>query len=244
MNIHTFGNSNNNGTNSSSCMEMIKSFWDKVPLFSRFIFYTSIIIYILSWFILSAVLFFCNIPMITLNSYHLWTIFTTVFVNLNLLTLLFGLWSWIDISVKLETRGGTMLLMLNFFIQTCLIQILYLTMIVFLSYIFPSVYRQYSAGLWPLIMSLITIECLNNAESDYYFFFTFKAKYYPWILLLFFTILNQFVIQIDVLAGILFGHISFYFIEKYIKVSLQTAESLENCFLFSCLKSFNSNYLI
>ena len=173
---------------------------------------------------------------------HIGKIFTSVFVNLKLLTLLFGLWIWIDISVKLESRGGTMLFILDFFAQTCMIEILYLIIIVFVSYIFPSFYTQYSAGLWPLIMSLITIESLHNAENDFYFFIAFKEKYKPWILLLFFTILNQFVVQIDVLAGILFGYISFYLIEKYIKVSLNTAESLENTFLFSCLKSFKSKF--
>jgi hypothetical protein len=101
-----------------------------------------------------------------------------------------------------------------------------------------------SAGLWPLIMSLITIECLRNPEADYFFFCSFKAKYYPWILLLFFMIFNQFVIQVDVLSGILFGYISFYYLERYIEIPITTALSLENTVIFSWMKTFSSTYSI
>jgi|LauGreDrversion4_2_1035121.scaffolds.fasta_scaffold210933_1 hypothetical protein len=243
MNIHTI--SNNPGPSSNgSWSESLQEWWSRCPLFTRFIIYTSVIIYILSWIFIELVLFFCNIPFLTINKYHLWTIFTTAFVNLHLLTLLFALWSWVDISVKLENRSGTMHFILNFFVLNSLIQVVYLTTIILLSYIYPPFYMMPSAGLWPLIMSLITIECLRNPEADYFFFCSFKAKYYPWILLLFFMIFNQFVIQVDVLAGILFGYISFYYLERYIEIPITTALSLENTVIFSWMKTFSSNYSI
>lgn len=242
MNIHTISNNpGSRGGNGGSWSDAANSYWSKVPLFSRFIVYTSIIIYILSWVKVSVVLFFCNIPMYTLNEYRLWTLFTTVFVNLNILTLLFAIWSWLDISLKLESRNGTMHFIMNFFTLNVIIQSIYLLLVVCLSFLFPSIYRQYSAGLWPLIMSLITIDCLHNPEADYmFFFFTLKARFYPWFLLLFFTILNQFLIQIDVLAGILFGYISVYYIERYIEISFRTALSFERFFVFRWMQSFAS----
>ena len=244
MNIHSFSNNSNGREGNGSLNDSAKLYWSNVPLFTRFIVYTSITIYIMSWIMISIVLLFCNIPYYTLYEFRIWTLVTTVFVNLNILTLLFALWSWIDISMKLENRNGTMHFILNFFTLNLIIQSIYLTMTIFLSFLFPSVFRQYSAGLWPLIMSLITIECLINPEADYsFFFFPVKAKFYPWFLLLFFTILNQFMIQIDVLAGILLGYLSFYYIGRFIEISFTTALSFERLFLFSWMKSFTCNSL-
>ena len=241
MNIHTISN-NPGSNNTGSWSDAFSNWWRRVPLFSRFIIYASIVIYILSWFMLNYVILFCNIPYQTLNNLHLWTIFTTSFVNLSILSLLFAIWSWSDISIKLENQGGTMLFILNFFTLNALIQCVYLFLIVFISYIYPPFYRQPSAGLWPLIMALITIECLKNPEADYYFFCSFKAKYYPWILFLMFMLLNQFNIQFDVLAGILYGYLHFNYLERLVYISASTARNFENSFLFSWLKSFSSKF--
>jgi hypothetical protein len=53
-------------------------------------------------------------------------------------------------------------------------------------------------------------------------------------------IFNQFVIQVDVLAGIIFGYISHYYLERYIEIPISTALSMENTVIFSWMKSFSS----
>lgn len=239
MNINSL--SNDPGGSIDAWKESAKSYWTKVPLFSRFIVYISIIIYILSWIIQDVVILFCNIPYNTLNEFRVWTLLTTVFVNLNILTLLFALWSWLDISLNLESKNGTVHFILNFFTLNVIIQSIYVFLTVFLSFIMPSLLKKNSAGLWPLIMSLITVECLQNAEAVYKLLtFSFKAKFYPWLLLLFFTILNQFEIQIDVLAGILFGYLSFYYISRFVEIPITTAISFERSVVFRWMTSFPS----
>lgn len=242
MNINTI--SKNLSGSSDALKEAALSYWSKVPLFSRFIVYSSITIYILSWIVLDIVLFFCNIPQYTLFEYRIWTLFTTVFVNLNIFTLIFALWSWLEISSKFETRNGTILFILNFFLNSVLIQSIYLTLTVFLSILFPSLLQKLSAGLWPVIILLITLECLQNQETDYKLFsLSIKQKYYPWLLLLFFTIVNQFAIQIDVLSGIIFGYLYHYLIERYIEIPIDIALFLERSEPLKWIKSFPSKLL-
>lgn len=240
MNIHTISNNREPNDQGPSWSGSISDWWKRVPLFTRFILYTSIFFYITSWISLGFVLFFCNIPYYTLDEFHLWTLFTTVFINLDLLNLLFAFWSWLDLSAKLEIQSGTILYMLNFLAHNVLIQMLYLTIIYFLCFLYTPFYRQYSAGLWPLIMALITNECLKTPDGDSYFFCQIKNKYYPWVLFLLFLVFNQFVLQVDVLAGILFGYLDFYYIGKYIAISQKTALWLENSCMFSWMRSFTS----
>lgn len=61
---------------------MLKDWWATAPVFNKFMIYTAVSIYILSWFILAELTLLVNIPMLTFYNYQIWRIFTTPIVHL------------------------------------------------------------------------------------------------------------------------------------------------------------------
>lgn len=64
-----------------------------------------------------------------------------------------------------------------------------------------------SQGLWPILMLEIVRLCNANPEANMRYFccpFEIKAKYYPWLLLLIFSI---FMFSPDILCGMLIGYL-------------------------------------
>jgi len=233
-------------SNEQSCGDKVKDYWNQIPLFVKIIIISSTCLYILSWISQGFVMTFANIPKITVQSYHLWTIITTVFINLSIINLLFVFFAWIPDAVKLEQANGTIKYMINFFTNAIIIQIIFTLSCYLIALGFPQVLNYPSAGLWPLALAEITILCLANPESPLRMFLIpcpIKAKYYPWALFGFFTILSGFtVIQFDILAGIVYGHMFFYWLKDKIQCSDNFVMKIQGCCLFAKCASLNGNY--
>ena len=251
MNIHTINNSNSNGNSSGqqSCKDKMKAFWDTIPIFVRIVITLTITFYILSWF-LSAINILVNKPFYTIYSLRIWTLFTSVFMTLNLLNILFAFMSWVPDAIKLESTTGTVRYMLNFLTNSFMIQFIYVLLVYLLSFIFGKAFlndpRQASAGLWPLIMAEITILCTANPDNEVRMFLVpvpVQSKYYPWALYAFFTLLN-FHIQFDLLAAILYGYLFFYKLRNIIQFSDEFIIKCENFCLFRYLSKFKGKLII
>ena len=97
-----------------------------------------------------------------------------------------------------------------------------------------------SSGLWPMILAEITILCLSNPQGQLRMLFIpcmIPSKFYPWALFGFFTLLNMNV-QFDILAGILYGYLFFYFLKNKIQFSDEFINRAENWPIFNKISKF------
>ena len=237
------GFNNNQGEEEGpSFGDRVKEYWNGVPLFVRFFVVSTLFFYILSW-ITDYVSLLANIPGLTVGKLHLWSIFTSVFISLSIFNLFFGFFAWIPEAIKLERENGTVKYMVNFFVNSCLIQLLFIGFCYLLSIKFPSILNFPSSGLWTIILLDITLLCLANPDSDLRMFLIpcpIKARFYPWALFGFFTVINGFrIIQFDILAGILYGYAYFYFLKNKIQFSESCLIKLQGCFLCNKLSGIN-----
>ena len=246
--IHTVNNNNNNfpgsGMPQIDLTTKIKIWWDSVPLFIKFIILSTSILYILNLFIPFISFFFANIPYYTILKFQIWRLATNAFITTSLLNIIFAFLSWIKDACDLEKSNGTLKYMLIFFMNSILIQIIYSLILILISLIIKnksvlklnliSGYVE-NNGLWPIIMSELTLLCMMNPENPIRIFFfpcEVKAKYYPIILFLLFMLFNGMQIDFPVLSGILYGFLYHYFLKNKLQISDQYIQKLEKSFLF------------
>lgn len=229
----------------NSISDKVKAVWNSFPFIVKGIISITMIIYIISWFsFISPVLkVLVNIPYTTIFNFYIWTIITTFLVTPSLLNILFAFMSWVPSSMMLEREIGSTRFVMNILTRSIIIQILYILVSLLFAIIFgKGALLLPSTGLWPLIMGDITISCISNPDREYMFFFVpfpIKGKYYPWVLITFFTILN-FQFQFDLICGVLFGYLYVYKLKEYIEYSSETVQKVENSTIFSCLINFES----
>src|SRR5689334_23103228 len=120
--LNNTGN-NNPGGQQPGCKEYIQKFWDTVPLFVRIVIIVSLVMYILSF--TSFVIPLLNIPQNTIFSFFIWSVVTSVLVNISIFNILFAFMSWVPSAIQQETSSGTIKYLFNFFLHSTLIQILY-----------------------------------------------------------------------------------------------------------------------
>ena len=95
-------------------------------------------------------------------------------------------------------------------------------------------------GLWPILLCDLTLLCLSNPEENMRFFLfpcVIKAKFYPLILFLVFTILSGFSFDFEILCGIGFGFLYHYYLKNKISISNNFALKVENSFLCRWMKN-------
>ena len=218
-----------NGPEERSFQDKVKQYWSEIPLFVRFIIIITIVLYIISW-ITAYVNVLMNIPGKTFLGLQLWRLFTSVFLTPSILSIIFGFMSWAPDAVRLEYTSGTVRYFLNFMINATLINFIYCVLMLLISVISKDALFMPSSGLWPLILAEITMLCLANPDNQMTFFFIpikFPAKFYPWVLLAFFSLINM-SFQFDNLVGVCYGHLFFYFLRQKLQFSDQFINKVEN----------------
>jgi hypothetical protein len=166
-----------------------------------------------------------------------------------ILSIIFSLIFWFKDAVKLEKELGTVKYMLVFFMNTLCIQILYCLVTLLISLIIQNTILMRmkvtpngirNEGLWPILMCDLTLLCLNNPEEPMRLFLfpcIIKAKYYPLVLFLIFTILSGFNIDFEVLCAISFGFLYHFYLKNLLKITNNFAMKVENSFLCRWMKS-------
>ena len=228
----------NNNNAQSSCGDKIKAYWASIPLITKTIFSTTVILYLLSFMDIFAIIigYLLNVPYETLYSFRIWTIATTMFVITNLLNVIFAMMSWMPRAIIAEKQVGSMKYLLTTMTFSMLIQVLFILLMIVLSEIFgKSFLYESSNGLWPLILCEITIHCNENPDAEITIFFLpcpITSKYYPWILVGFCTLLNNFIIKYDVICGLLFGYIYMYKLKDHLDFKLDFIIKCERSAIF------------
>ena len=234
-----------NNQNQSSCQEDLKKIYYSMPLFIRFVVTSTVILYLLNLFIPLISLYFSNIPYFIIFKFQLWRLFTNAFITTSIFSIIFAFMSWIKDASNLETNIGTMKYMMIFMVNSILIQFIEMTILLVI-YLIANRQERILAlnynlgyvendGLWPIIMAELTLLCLCNPEIEMRFLFlpcVIKAKYYPFILVGFFTLLNQFRPNFGVLSGVFYGFIYHKYLKNILVVSDNFINKLENCFIF------------
>jgi membrane associated rhomboid family serine protease len=241
-NINSFNNYSGNNP-PASAGDKVRAAWASIPIFVKIVITLTVVIYIMSWPFENFIMLFINIPAYTILKFNIWRVFTSVFVTINLLNIIFAFISWIPDAIRIENTIGTVKYGINFMINATLINLFFIAFMFLLSLFFgKGGIMVKSAGLWPLIMAEITLLCLANPENPVALFFLpcqFAAKYYPWALLAFFTIMNPQSFQFDILCGILYGYLYFYYLRNYLTLTNETANNWEQKFIFRFMRRFN-----
>lgn len=241
-----------NGDCSTNCREKISRIWDSNPLFVQFIIVCTLVLYVLNLFLPFISLIFADIPYFTVFYFQIWRLFTSVLMTTGIFSIIFGFIFWVREASSLERSMGTIKYLLVFFINSVLIQVIYCVMMGFIALLFRninimktklSIGGVRNEGLWPIIMSEITLLCMSNPEAGMHFFFfpcEIKAKYYPFVLFGIFTLLSNFHIDFEVLSGILYGVLYHFYLKNHLQISDSFVQKLENHSLFKWMTMKNS----
>ena len=247
-------NQNQNYQNGNICKDF-KEFLGRIinamPLFIKIVVFSTIILYILNLFTQYVAFFLADIPYFTIFYIQIWRLFTTAFMTTNILSIIFSLYFWFKDAVKLEKQIGTIKYMLIFLMNSICIQIIYCILMFLLSLIIQSSFVLKmkitptgirNEGLWPILMCDLTLLCLSNPEAPMRFFIfpcVIKAKYYPLVLFLIFTIINGFNFDFEILCGIAYGFLYHYYLKNKLNISNNFALKIENSCLFRWMKNRN-----
>ncbi len=222
---------------------------DSMPLFIKIVVFSTIILYILNLFIPYIAFYLSDIPYFTIFYVQIWRLITTSFITTNILSIIFSLIFWFKDAVKVEKEIGTIKYMLIFFMNSFFIQVLYCLLMLLISLIIQnsillklkiSQRGVRNEGLWPILLCDLTLLCLSNPEENMKIFFfpcIIKAKYYPLLLFLVFTILSGFNIDFENLCGIGFGFLYHFYLKNRLGITNNFAMKVENCFLFKWMKN-------
>ena len=249
MNINQNNNSLNSGNCCKDCKEFITGILNSMPFFVKMVVCSTVILYLINLIIPFVARFLADIPYFTIYYFQIWRIFTTPFMTTSIFSVIFSIYFWYEKASKLEKGMGTVKYILIFFINSFCIQIMFLALMFLLSLIIgnkaplimkvtPNGVRN--EGIWPILLCDITLLCLSNPDENMQFRFfpcIIKAKYYPILLFLIFTIISGFQIDFENMCGIGFGFLYHYFLRSILNISNNFADKVGN----SCLCRWMKN---
>jgi membrane associated rhomboid family serine protease len=222
-------------------MKLSKIFFN-IPFFIKCYFIITIILYILTLKIKIIAFYLVNIPKYTIFYFQLWRLLTSVFITTSILQIILAFFVWIKYATILETSLGTIKYTLIFFLNAICIQIINIILIFFVSLLnknlfTPEMKTNNNSGLWGIVMCEMTLLCFSNPESPMKLLllpFTVKAKIYPAILVILFFLVN-FDIDIEIISGIIYGLIYFYYLKSKLQISDSFVQKLEEYSFFKNL---------
>ena len=213
--------------------------WTNIPLFLKCFFIITIILYLLTLKLKCISFYLINIPSYTVFHFQLWRLLTSVFITTNIFQIILAFFVWVKYASLLEISLGTIKYTLIFFVNCIFIQIINIIILSLSSLINqnifnPEVKSKNNSGLWGIVMCEMTLLCLSNPESPMKLLllpFTVKAKIYPIILILLFCLVNL-DIDVEVISGIVYGLIYYYFLKSKLQISDSFVQKLESFPIF------------
>ena len=238
-------NNINNIPNKSYCARLC----EVIPLFIKLIVLITITLYIINRFAFNLSLYISNIPFYTIYKYQIWRLFSTSLMNTGIINIALSLVLWIKLGAILEDSTGTILYLFIFMINSTLIQIIYTILIFIISLIIKNKNILLlkldnnnnivtNSGIWPYIISELTLLSLSNPNQiiKLFFFPDIKAKFYPIIVFIIFALLNNLIIDLEVFCGILYSFLYHFFIKSKLNFSKKCIKNLEDS---KCIKCFS-----
>lgn len=250
-NINSLSNINNNQPPAQSAIAayatQAKETVIHLPLFVKVLPIIIIILYIFSLFFWQISFYMSNLPLYTIYHIQLWRFFTATLIMTSIFNILFALLFWMPTAIGIEKTMGTLRYVFHFAINSIIIQVIYASVMLLLMLIFGDDMLEVNMGkgskyvhcngIWPLLMMDITSLCLQYPQNSlglFCFPCRFKAIFYPFMLLLLFTLLNGF--QIDFIVGVGYGLIYHYVLKNRIQLSDNFIAKCEASSVFRCIK--------
>ena len=237
-------NNINNIPNKSYCARLC----EVIPLFIKLIVLITITLYLINRFAFNLSLYISNIPFYTIYKYQIWRLFSTSLMNTGIINIALSLVLWIKLGAILEDSTGTILYLFIFMINSTLIQIIYTILIFIISLIIKNKNVLLlkldnnnivtNSGIWPYIISELTLLSLSNPNQiiKLFFFPDIKAKFYPIIVFIIFALLNNLIIDLEVFCGILYSFLYHFCIKSKLNFSKKCIKNLEDS---KCIKCFS-----
>ena len=226
---------------------VLKDWWTNLPTFSRIVLCSLGLTYLLSWISVGLVSLAISVPALNLFGFQVWRLFTSSFVCIQLITLLFTTFMFSMRTGKIERSMGTARYFVYFMLNTVCIQVMYTGLFTLLCMTEMPYFcmRYFSAGLWPMIMLEIVKQCCEDPERSMRlccFPCDIKAKYFP---LIFCAIFFIFAFPADIISGVILGYLRKVYADGYkflecFKISDNCAQKLDSscCSLFKAVPKF------
>lgn len=221
-------------------------FWANIPLFIKCYFIITIVLYILNLKLTFISYYLINVPAYTILRFQLWRLLTSVFITTNIFQIILAFFVWVKYATLLETSLGTIKYTLIFLVNTFCIQIFNIIIYSFFSLLnkkaFNSDIKSHkNSGLWGIVMCEMTLLCVSNPESPMKLLlipYTVKAKIYPIILVILFILVNYLEIDVEIISGVIYGFIYFYYLKTKLQISDIFVQNLEIKPAFKWLSNF------
>jgi len=239
---------NSNTKSSQGALSQIIELISNIPFFVRLVIIINVILIIANIFFPHVSFYLSNIPVLTIKQYQLWRLITTSFITTNLINMILGFIVWTKDAISLETSLGTIRYIFIFILNSIFINLISCL----LNYIFSSenfqilhysyVHKVNNSGIWPIIICETTLLCLNNPDSKIKLLFVpspVRAKYYPFIIIILLTLINNFRINFGIVSGFFYGIIYYFLLQNKFSISEGMTRKLEKSFLFRCLIGLN-----
>ena len=220
--------------------------WLNIPLFIKCYFIITIVLYILNLKLTFISYFLINVPSYTILKFQIWRLITSVFITTNIFQIILAFFVWVKYASLLETSLGTIKYTLIFLLNTLCIQVFNIVIYSFFSLLnkrsFNSeIKSKKNSGLWGIVMCEMTLLCVSNPESPMKLLlipYTVKAKIYPIILVLMFILVNYLEIDVEIISGVIYGFIYFYYLKTKLQISDTFVQKLEVNPVLKCLSNF------
>ena len=210
-------------------------FFVNIPLFIKCYFIITIVLYILNLKLTFISYYLINVPAFTILKFQIWRLITSVFITTNIFQIILAFFVWVKYATLLETSLGTIKYTLIFLLNTLCIQVLNIIIYSFFSLLKKNSFNseiksRKNSGLWGIVMCEMTLLCVSNPESPMKLLlipYTVKAKIYPIILVILFILVNYLEIDVEIISGIIYGIIYFYFLKTKLQISDTFVQDLE-----------------
>ena len=239
---------NSNTKSNQGALSQIIELISNIPFFVRLVIMTNVILIIANIFFPHVSFYLSNIPALTIKQYQLWRLITTSFITTNLINMILGFIVWTKDAISLEKTLGTIRYIFIFILNSIFINLISC----FLAFLFSSenfqilhysyVHKVNNSGIWPIIICETTLLCLNNPDSKIKLLFVpspVRAKYYPFIIIILLTLINNFRINFGIVSGFFYGIIYYFLLQNKFSISEGVTKKLEKSCLFRCLIGLN-----
>ena len=239
---------NSNTKSNQGALSQIIELISNIPFFVRLVIITNVILIIANIFFPHISFYLSNIPALTIKQYQLWRLITTSFITTNLINMILGFIVWTKDAISLEKTLGTIRYIFIFILNSIFINLISC----FLAFLFSSenfqilhysyVHKVNNSGIWPIIICETTLLCLNNPDSKIKLLFVpspVRAKYYPFIIIILLTLINNFRINFGIVSGFFYGIIYYFLLQNKFSISEGVTRKLEKSCLFRCLIGLN-----
>ena len=239
---------NSNTKSNQEALSQIIELISNIPFFVRLVIIINVILIIANIFFPHVSFYLSNIPALTIKQYQLWRLITTSFITTNLINMILGFIVWTKDAISLEKTLGTIRYIFIFILNSIFINLISC----FLAFLFSSenfqilhysyVHKVNNSGIWPIIICETTLLCLNNPDSKIKLLFVpspVRAKYYPFIIIILLTLINNFRINFGIVSGFFYGIIYYFLLQNKFSISEGVTRKLEKSCLFRCLIGLN-----